>query len=316
MLKIHFINVAEGDAILLEYQQGNNVYRILVDDGHAELENVEGSSRNTAVQYLQKLGIHTLDGLVISHFHLDHFGSTALLASKIKIKNVYASYFPTCPGQQIELTADTVKERRKLSECLNLWSQDVQLLVQKGCHLIPVDQDTLISGPKDLEIKIVVPSLMAHEMQKRLFDDLFAQKPISEQTCFWASKSRNPNALRVDVRYAGRRIVLAADCYGKMWENKETESCDILKVPHHGDAKSMTPKLAAVLHPQYAVVCCCNEYIEKKDRPSATKLGLLQKTGTEVFYTDSYTPEGSQPLCWPAAVFTIDEKGAISAPRI
>ncbi len=315
MLKVHFINVAEGDATLFEFSQPDGIYRLLIDDGHAQLEPTSGSARNTALQYLQNRQISHLDALVITHLHLDHFGATAALAENIRIDDVYASYFPPRADSYIENADQPDKERRKLQDCLDLWARNTAALRQAGSRLHTVDQDTNIATANGLDIRLICPSALALQMQRKLFDDMYAGKPLQDKNIFWASKSRNPASLRTEIVYAGRRIEMAADCYGRIWENEELLPCDILKIPHHADAKSLTAKLVDKLHPRYAVATCGKDYIERKDRPSAKMIAYLTAVDTRVYFTDSFAFNGQPANVWPAVIFTIDDDGTIKAPQ-
>ena len=53
MLNIHFINVADGDSILIEDREGDRVFRMMVDTGRKELACVPGSQRRRAIDYLR-----------------------------------------------------------------------------------------------------------------------------------------------------------------------------------------------------------------------------------------------------------------------
>ena len=61
-LELHFIDVGQGDAVLLRAPTGQNV---LYDGGEA------GSG---TLAYLQRLGVEELDIVVASHHHADHIG--------------------------------------------------------------------------------------------------------------------------------------------------------------------------------------------------------------------------------------------------
>ena len=64
MLKLHFIDVADGDSILIELTEGPLSFRMLVDTGHRQVAPAAGSHRRTALAYLRQLGIHRLDAVV------------------------------------------------------------------------------------------------------------------------------------------------------------------------------------------------------------------------------------------------------------
>ena len=48
MLELHFINVGDGDAILIEDRNGGDVFRMLVDAGRRAPDAYPGSPRRTA----------------------------------------------------------------------------------------------------------------------------------------------------------------------------------------------------------------------------------------------------------------------------
>jgi len=316
MLKIHFINVAEGDAILIErLVEGEPGYRVLVDDGRPDVEPTEGSRCMMAGSYLQANGIGRIDDLIISHLHIDHFGGTSDLLGKVDIGTVYASYIPADLNLRITVDPQLDKAIRGLYECLDMWADDVAALQAKGTALVPIDQDTVLPTPDGLRMRVICPSDMAAQAQQLIYDRLFAGEAVSDKSRFWAAKARNGNSLRVEMTYAGRRVALTADCYGRFWDQGELKPCDILKVPHHGDAKSLTPLLAAKLHPTYAVVTCGKDYIAHKDRPSHDMIQLLRQQGTTVYYTDAFAEAGQTANDWTAAVFTIQDDGTIIPPQ-
>ena len=78
-LKIHFLDVGEGDSILIQTPKGKAV---LVDTGNL----ITGFK---VVEYLQKNGIQNLDYLVLTHPHLDHIGGTFFILQMINVKKIY-----------------------------------------------------------------------------------------------------------------------------------------------------------------------------------------------------------------------------------
>lgn len=87
-LELHFIDVGQGDSILIRSGDRN----VLVDTGGSLLSNYVGE--NITLPYLQKLGINKLDGIIISHFDADHSGALPTLIENIVIKNIFGSYIP------------------------------------------------------------------------------------------------------------------------------------------------------------------------------------------------------------------------------
>lgn len=315
MLKIHFINVADGDSILIEDLAQNPPFRMLVDTGNAEMKPAaQPSLRQTCDQYLDSLHIRTIDLLVITHLHLDHFGGLQKVIAHREIKQLYTAYLPQKPGGKIEEDPFAIKTIAGMIDSINRWSADVAALKLLGSKMQALTKGKAVLQPTaDLKIEIIVPDAQGTAHQHSLWDDMMAGEICSEEDKFRASKNRNPCSLRLRLSYAGRSIELPGDCYGEVWES-DAQVCDILKLPHHGDAKSLTPKLARTLLPRYAVISCANEYVPEKDRPSADAVSMLRKLGTKVWYTDSYD-DGVQPSAMKESLeFAITRTGRIICP--
>jgi len=78
-LKIHFIDVGEGDSILIEAPDGETA---LIDVGNL----ITGLD---VVKYLNKKNIYDLDHLIFTHPHLDHIGGAFFILQMIEVKNIY-----------------------------------------------------------------------------------------------------------------------------------------------------------------------------------------------------------------------------------
>ncbi len=76
-LKVHFIDVDQGDAILIDA----NGHYMLIDAG----QNDKGA---TVVKYLNKLGIKKLDYVIATHPHNDHIGGIDTVIDAFPINNL------------------------------------------------------------------------------------------------------------------------------------------------------------------------------------------------------------------------------------
>ena len=77
-LRVHFINVGQADAILVQSQQAN----LLIDAG----KNGDGQM---VVDYLKQQGIQKLDVVMGTHPHEDHIGGLDTVIKQYDVKKVY-----------------------------------------------------------------------------------------------------------------------------------------------------------------------------------------------------------------------------------
>lgn len=78
-LKVHFIDVGQGDAILIQTTGGKN---ILIDSG-------PNSAEQQLLNYLNSLKIKVIDAVIATHPHEDHIGNMDKVISSYKIGKVY-----------------------------------------------------------------------------------------------------------------------------------------------------------------------------------------------------------------------------------
>ena len=83
-LTVHFMDVGQGDAALIQTPAGKN---ILIDTGG--LQGDADISRMVLLPYLRYLGVKQIDVLCLSHGDYDHAGGAAGIAAKLPVKNVF-----------------------------------------------------------------------------------------------------------------------------------------------------------------------------------------------------------------------------------
>ncbi|WP_232735830.1 DNA internalization-related competence protein ComEC/Rec2 [Alteribacter populi] len=87
---VTMLNVGQGDATLIELPYRDRVY--LIDTGGlvfwGEDVTLSGPGERVILPHLAAKGIQTIDKLIITHGHADHFGETCMLIEQVTVKKV------------------------------------------------------------------------------------------------------------------------------------------------------------------------------------------------------------------------------------
>ena len=78
-LSVHFLNVDQGDSILIIAPSGESM---LIDTSISKMDDV-------IIEYLRSVGVRKLDHLVLTHPDSDHIGSASKILNEIDTKAVY-----------------------------------------------------------------------------------------------------------------------------------------------------------------------------------------------------------------------------------
>lgn len=92
-LRVHIIDVGQGDALLLQTADGN----ILIDTGTNESEPM-------LQVYLDSCGVRRIDYLFVSHPHEDHIGGADMVLREYEVENFVISDLPPDADVGMELT--------------------------------------------------------------------------------------------------------------------------------------------------------------------------------------------------------------------
>ena len=86
-LKVNFINVGEGDCILIEAPKK---YNILIDGGGTPLSDFDVGGK-VVIPYLRRKGINKINLLILTHPHLDHLEGLLAVLREFKVEMVLDS---------------------------------------------------------------------------------------------------------------------------------------------------------------------------------------------------------------------------------
>ena len=255
-LRIHFLDVGQGDATLIELPDG----KTLLLDGGGE----STGAGKTILRYLNALDIDTIDYLVVSHADSDHCGGLIEVVKNKKIRKAYipptdpmanaqyATLYTTLGKEGCEIIFSSMKER--------LLPTDPEYPYTLA-FLYPYSQDIVDGSLKDAD---------NNDVSCVVWLDYGGVSALFTGDC---SSSIEEELLRRDKLGAFSALDVKLN---------ETE---ILKVSHHGSATATDLEFIEYLQVQTAVISCGknNSY----GHPTQEVIKNLTAVGASIFRTDT-----------------------------
>ena len=217
--QVWFLDVGQGDAILLQSRCGHTV---LVDGGNP------GQGFDVLIPALDTLGITRLSAVIVTHPHEDHAGGLAELADYNRIERLIVPlgwYRQYCAGASVD-PAD-----REMAELIDL-CRSRQIPVQgTAAH------DT-ITIAEDFRLQVLDPP-----------GDLGPGTVV---------RDGNEWSLIMRAELGGFSILLTGDCTQsaeqRLNQGQSWPRADVLKVAHHGSAQTTGPEMIRMVRPDLAVI--------------------------------------------------------------
>ena len=215
---ITFINVGQGDCILIELPYRQGVYMIdtggllrFQQEAWKERHNVYEIGTQIVVPYLKGKGISSLDTLIISHADADHVEAAEEVLKEIRIKEIHISPQSHVKEAMQDLLAEAKNQRVQIKE------QMAGVTWQKGDALFRYiwPTDTHYEGNND---SLVL--LMTYGAFKALFTG--------------------------DLEQAGEQVLIRQ-------EGANIANIDVLKAGHHGSKTSSSDTFIEHVKPRLTI---------------------------------------------------------------
>ena len=230
--RIHFLNTANSDCILLE----SNGRFAMVDSGEGDSNPRRKVAYNgfedEVIAYLNKVaadenGVVHLDFILGTHYHYDHVGSFPAIINEnnIKISRAYFKAYLDKMDKSIEI------ERWGIPE---IYNEIINALKAKNIEIISDIPDKIVFGDFSLDL-----------FNTGYFEDLYG-------------KGENSSSIGIKVTKGSKSAFLAADITGPSGlEDKLGEQigrCDLLKIGHHGYYGSSSMSFLNFIRPEVCIV--------------------------------------------------------------
>jgi competence protein ComEC len=248
-LDIYIVDVEGGNATLFVSPTGGSV---LIDSGNGGAAAVRDAERIMAA--VKAAGLTQIDHLITTHWHGDHFGGMAELASRVPI----ADFIDHGPNVQPAAAADDFLQKVYPT----LYAKAKHTVARPGDKIQLAGLDWRIVSSAGDTVKSPLPGGGKANPYCGSF------KPQD------ADKSENAQSVGSVVAFGKFRVVHLGDVtwnkeFDLMCPNNPIGTVDLFVVSHHGQAISNSEVLVHALAPRVAIM---NNGTRKGGQPDAMKI--------------------------------------------
>lgn len=261
-LTIHFIDVGQGDAIYIEFPDGQTM---LIDAGH-----YYSSSTTAVLEYLESQEVDVIDYFMLTHSDADHIGAVDEIVELYDIVNFY-------------LPKTTTENHTTATYATALSSVDTEM--EDGETFVYYSMMGMSIEAEEWRIDFYMPT-----------EELYASYTTGE----WDSHEKNSVSPIIVLEYAGRKVMFTGDSnedneeiFVELYSGASYLDVDVLKVAHHGSREGSTADFLEIALPEYSIISCGadntyghphEEAVDRLDNGT----GVDGYDGGEVFATMDY----------------------------
>jgi competence protein ComEC len=339
VLKITFINVGYGDAILLE--TGDGAYRILIDGGSAEKTEFvsPASGRIRSSEYLERRGIKKLDLLVISHFHEDHVcGIEPFIMNGGRVGELWTPWLlprelwgvfpgkaPPASGAEPHLGAEPHRGAgpdrdaepegpRKFLAALDSYNRIFERLSRNGCRIRRMTGPCEYPLPGGITAEVLAPDSGLAASLSRALVSLYRARG-DEFAAQLAALDRKMNDFSLVLRFyrGDLGVLLTGDaCPSRTamqsWDTSRLKA-GVLKLAHHGQADSVSDDFIRAVSPRIVVTCASSDRRYNSANPQVyeeiTRIASEQGLVPEFVFTDRISLPSYKQYTGPRSALTL-----------
>jgi competence protein ComEC len=261
-LRIHFVDVGQGDATIVELPDGKVM---LIDGGNGSDE-----ANKSLIRYLNALDVDFIDYLVVTHADVDHCGG---LTEVLKYKEIGHAYLPLLGD---ETDSDYVAFYNALvKEGCSYSTAQPPRLDKKETQLSKVD------GEYPYTLVFLYPDNALVDEIEPLPQDENAVSSVLWLDYMGTSVLFTGDAtLETETRLLMNDIGGVHGLYGA-----DIKSTEILKVAHHGSDSSTGEEFVQYLENLQTAVVSCGEN-NPYNHPSIAVCERLETVGATLYRTD------------------------------
>lgn len=258
-VRIHFLNVGQGDCSLIELPDGKVM---LIDGG-----DMQPHTEKTVLRYLNALKIDVIDYLVVTHADEDHCGTLDVV---LKYKKVLNAYLP--PTFPVDGTA---------------YDEVCDALSNEKCNIVYTSRtaETLKSENENYPYTIDFLYPYQYDVEKALQEGLEDEDDNDFSSVVYFHYQGIGALFAADINFEIEEGLVTDDRLG-LFEGRafDLSSTEILKVAHHGSKNSTSAAWLDYLQTKTAVISCGEGNVY--GHPADELLARLHQHGAAVWRTD------------------------------
>ncbi|MDI6641177.1 MAG: ComEC/Rec2 family competence protein [Elusimicrobiota bacterium] len=266
-LEITFLDVGQGDAAIIKTPQGKY---FLVDAGAYSGASVTESDagqllteldagKDVILPYLKKHKISELEGIILSHPHIDHYGG--LLSKRlVQLTTGYIIEFGEYYEEPLYKFLLTANKGGQGKEFLSiLYEIPVKWFADPGVPDSMPEYLILLSLLKAKKIKYIIPQA---GQQLDLGDPSIKATVLGPQGNYMLETESgvNNSSLVIKLEYKNVSVLFTGDielaAELDLLEQKQKFKSTLLKVAHHGSRTSSSLPFLDYVKPEVAVISC------------------------------------------------------------
>ena len=291
MFKLHAVQAAFGDSLLLEYGDARQPRFVLIDGGPAR------TYQTHLKPVVQRLVTNRgqIELAVLSHVDNDHvvglldlFGDLQVLSASGKPRPAIQSLWHNAFSQTIgrELDEETLREIPDLSAWAPDLADPLDIVargiaegdqLQRGASALGIPINPDFAGGlvlteagnrhslQDLDMRVIGPSLKALEKLRKQWLAWLERQHDRDLGPGKDQSVPNLSSIMLLVETAGARALLPGDGRGdeileglkasSAWQTGDTFHVDLLKLPHHGSARNATLEFFRTVKADRYLIC-------------------------------------------------------------
>lgn len=260
-LKIHFLNTIWSDSILLET---NNKFALVDTASPFYYPMVK--------KHLDDLNIKELEFILLTHFHVDHYGNMKNIINDFKVKKIYLKKYYGLDGttssgydSNEEYIANEFKNYENILEAAKNNNTEIIFFDEYNENMVTIDF-------MNIPLELYDANNLLYELYSNPESEFYNQKRFNE----------NFNSIGVFIKVNDNNIFLGGDAtcsntdikevkelsikmINRIYDRHNIDHIDIYKSCHHGGGGTNTLSLCKLLKAKYAIITNTARWLDTYD---------------------------------------------------